>query len=224
MAAEAEHVCPGRKPQPFQVWELAEAEAFGEAAGVVANGKVGQLVGGGDAAVEGACAFGGFGCVLGDVAGDSAVGQFPGGGDRAGVDFTSPCERPGREARGGRDIQVDGAGGLFDGGGEQGKGRPGGRGRRRPGGAIEPDDGVEVAAEPVAGSRPGTGWCSRGWGQWTKAVLLSSGPCGRSWTSGGKPQPGAEVSGSLISGAMPHLAWPEPPATQAVHWCVALAP
>jgi len=107
-------------------------------------GKVSQPVGEGDAAAEGAGAFGGFGRVLGDVGGDSAVGQFPGSGDRAGVEFTSPGQRPGRKARGGRDIQVDGAGGLVDGGGEQGKGRPRGRGHRRPGGAIEPDDGVEV--------------------------------------------------------------------------------
>jgi hypothetical protein len=138
VAAEAEHARPGREPQPFQARELAEAEAFGdEAAGVVPDGKVNQLVGGGDAAVEGAGAFGGFGGVLGDVGGDLAIGQFPGGGDRAGVEFTSPGQRPGREARGGRDIQVDGAGGLVDGGGEQGNGRPGGRGRRRPGGGHQ---------------------------------------------------------------------------------------
>jgi hypothetical protein len=119
VAAEAEHVRPGREPQPFQARELAEAEAFGdEAAGVVPDGKVGQLVGGGDAAVGGAGAFGGFGGVLGDLGGDSAIGQFSGGGDRAGVEFTSPGQGPGREARGGRDIQVDGAGGLVDGGGE----------------------------------------------------------------------------------------------------------
>ena len=80
MATEAERVRPGREPQPFQARELAEAEAFGdEAAGVLADGKVGQLVGGGDAVVEGAGAFGGFGGVLGDVGGDLAVGQFPGG-------------------------------------------------------------------------------------------------------------------------------------------------
>ena len=145
VAAESEHVRPGRKPQAFQARELAEAEAFGdEAAGVVADGKVGEPVGDGDAAVEGAGAFGGLGGVLGDVGGDLAVGQVPGGGDRAGVEFTPPGQRPGREARSSRDLQVDGAGGLVDGGGEQGKGRPGGRGRGRPGGAIEPDDGVEV--------------------------------------------------------------------------------
>ena len=39
---------------------------------------------------------------------------------------------------------ADGAGGLVDGGGEQGEGGPGGRGVGRPGGAVEPDDGVEV--------------------------------------------------------------------------------
>ena len=111
---------------------------------MVPDGKVSQLVGGGDAAVEGAGAFGGFGGVLGDVGGDLAVGQFSGGGDRARVEFTSPGQRPGREARGGRDIQVDSAGCLVDGGGEQGEGRPGGRGRGRPGEAVEPDDGVEV--------------------------------------------------------------------------------
>ena len=65
VATEAEHVRPGRKPQPFQARELAEAEAFGdEAAGVLADGKVSQPVCRGDAAVEGAGAFGGLG---GDV-------------------------------------------------------------------------------------------------------------------------------------------------------------
>jgi hypothetical protein len=39
---------------------------------------------------------------------------------------------------------MDGAGGLVDGGGEQGEGGPGGRGRGRSGGAVEADDGVEV--------------------------------------------------------------------------------
>ncbi len=40
------------------------------------------------------------------------------------------------------------------------------------------------------------------------------GPLRAGWTSGGKPQPGAEVTGSLISGAMPHLARPALPAAQ----------
>jgi hypothetical protein len=39
---------------------------------------------------------------------------------------------------------VDGAGGLGDGSGEQIEGGPAGRGSARPGGAVEPDDGVEV--------------------------------------------------------------------------------
>ncbi len=47
-----------------------------------------------------------------------------------------------------------------------------------------------AAAERVAGSLRCGGWCLRGQGKWAKAVLLSSCPCRRWWTSGGKPQPG----------------------------------
>ena len=98
VAAEAEHVRPGGQPQVVELGELAEAEACGDvAAGVVADGQVGQLVGRGDAAVEGAGAFGGLGGVLGDVAGDLGVGQVPGGGDRADVELAAPGQRPGGE-------------------------------------------------------------------------------------------------------------------------------
>ncbi len=113
-------------------------------AGVVADGQVGEPVIGGDAAIEGAGAFGSLGGVLGDVTGDLGVGQVPGGRDRPGVVFAAPGQRPGGDSRrGGRD-DVDGAGGLVDGGGKQAEGGPGGRGRGRPGRAVEADDGVEV--------------------------------------------------------------------------------
>ena len=39
---------------------------------------------------------------------------------------------------------MDGAGGLVDGGGEQGDGSPGGRGGCGPGGPVEADDRVEM--------------------------------------------------------------------------------
>ena len=73
MAAEAEHVRPGGQAQVLESGKLGQAEAFGDvAAGVVADGQVGELVGRGDAVVEGAGAFGGLGGVLGDVGGDLA--------------------------------------------------------------------------------------------------------------------------------------------------------
>ena len=113
VAAEAEHVRPGREPQTCQARELAEAEAFAdEAAGVLADGKVVELVCRGDAAVEGAGAFGGFGGVLSDVGGDPAVGKFPGGGDRAGVVFAAPAQGPGGESGSGRRDDGDGTDGL----------------------------------------------------------------------------------------------------------------
>ncbi len=46
-------------------------------AGVVADGQVGELVGGGDAAVESAGAFGGLRGVLRDVTGDLGICQLP---------------------------------------------------------------------------------------------------------------------------------------------------
>ena len=61
-----------------------------------------------------------------------------------GVVFAAPGQGPGGQAGRGGGLEVDGAGGLVDGGGEQVEGGPGGRGRGRPGGAVEPDDGVEV--------------------------------------------------------------------------------
>src|SRR6476660_9127760 len=83
-----------------------------------------------------------------------------------------------------------------------------------PGGAVDVIDAATQQNRLQASARvPGDACRDGGGGQ--RVVLLSSGPCGRWWTSGGKPQPGAEVSGLLISGAMPHLAWPESPAAQA---------
>ena len=94
VTAEAEHVRPGGQAQVFESGEFAEAQACGdEAAGVLADGQLGQPVGGGDAAVEGAGAFGGLGGVLGDVGGDPGIGEFPGGGDRAGCRARRPQAR-----------------------------------------------------------------------------------------------------------------------------------
>ena len=76
VAAEAEHVRPLPEAQVFELGELAKGEAGGdEAAGVVGDGEVGQAVGAGEAAVEGAGALGGLGGVLGDVGGDLGVGE-----------------------------------------------------------------------------------------------------------------------------------------------------
>ncbi len=94
MAAEAEHVRPGGEAEVFELGELAEAEAFGdEPAGVVGDGQRGELVGGGDAAVEGAGAFGGLGGVLGDVAGDGGVGELAAGGDGPDVELRPQASR-----------------------------------------------------------------------------------------------------------------------------------
>src|SRR5579859_313051 len=61
VAAESEHVRPSRQAHFFQSGKFAEAQAFGdEAAGVLAYRQRGELIGGGDAAVESAGAFGGF--------------------------------------------------------------------------------------------------------------------------------------------------------------------
>ena len=145
VAAEAEHVGPCGQVQVFEFGELGQAQAFGDvAAGVVANGQQSELVGWGDAAVEGAGAFGGLGGVLGDVRGDLGVGEVPGGGDRAGVEFAAPGQSPGGQSAGGWGLDVDGAGGPDDGVGEQAEGGPGGRGGGWPVGAVEADDRVEV--------------------------------------------------------------------------------
>jgi hypothetical protein len=69
VAPEAEHVRPRGQAQFFELRELAEAQARGDVtSGVFTYGQVGQPVGGSDAAVEGAGAFGGLGGVLGQVA------------------------------------------------------------------------------------------------------------------------------------------------------------
>ena len=65
VAAEAEHVSPLCEPQVVQAGQFGETQAFGdEAVRVVADGQVVEAVGRGEAAVEGAGAFGGLG---GDV-------------------------------------------------------------------------------------------------------------------------------------------------------------
>ena len=91
MAAEAEHARPGGQAQAAESGKLAQADAFGdEAPGVLANGKVGELVGGGDAPVECAGALGGLGALLGHVSGDLRVAQIPGRGDWPDVVLASP--------------------------------------------------------------------------------------------------------------------------------------
>jgi hypothetical protein len=136
---------PCGQPQVLELGKLAEAEAYGDvAAGVVTDGQVGEPVGGGQTAVEGAGAFGGLGGVLGQVRGDLGVGHVAGGGDQADVELAAARQGAGRESRRGGSRDADGAGGLVDGGGEQGDGDPGGRGVGWPGGAVEADDGVEV--------------------------------------------------------------------------------
>jgi len=132
VAAEAEHVRPGDQSQVGELGKPAEAQAFGDvAAGVVADGQVGEPVGGGDAAVESAGAFGCFGGVLRDITGDLGVGQVSGGGDRTRVMFPAPGQDPGDHSRSGRGYEAHGADGLADGGGEEGEGGPGGRGAGR---------------------------------------------------------------------------------------------
>ena len=100
------------------------------AAGVIADRQVGEPVGRGDAAVEGAGAFGGFGGVLGHVARDLGVGHVA-----MAVTGRMSSWRPQASVRAGSlgaagVVDADGAGGLVDGGGEQGEGGPGWAGRR----------------------------------------------------------------------------------------------
>jgi hypothetical protein len=117
---EAEHVRPCGQPQVLELGELAEPKTRGDvAAGMVADGQVGEPIGRGDAAVQGAGAFGGLGCVLGQVPGDLGVGYVAVGADGPGVELTAPCERAGEAPRSGRSRDADGAGGLVDGGGER---------------------------------------------------------------------------------------------------------
>src|SRR5262249_62176509 len=76
--------------QVFQSGKRTKAEAFGdEAAGVRTDRQRVELVGRGDAAVQGAGAFCGLGGVLGDVRGDLGIGQFPGSCDLASVEFSA---------------------------------------------------------------------------------------------------------------------------------------
>ena len=62
-----------------------------------------------------------------------------------------------------------------------------------PGGAVDVIDAATQQNRLQTAARVPGG--ARGDGRWTKAVLLSSGPCGRWWTSGGNLRPGAEVVG-----------------------------
>jgi len=71
-------VSPGSQVQVIKAGEFGQAQAGGDmAAGVLADGQLGELIGRGDPAVEGAGALGGLGGVFGDVRGDSAVGEVP---------------------------------------------------------------------------------------------------------------------------------------------------
>src|SRR5258708_1577145 len=81
VAAESEHVRPLGEAQMLEVGELAQAQAgANQAAGMVADSELRELVGGRDAPVERSRAIGGLGGVLGDVSGDLGVGQLTGGG------------------------------------------------------------------------------------------------------------------------------------------------
>ena len=76
VAAEAEHVRPRGQPEVFESGEFTEAKAGAdEAAGVLADGQLGELIGRDNAMVEGAGALGGLGGVLGHVGGDPGIGQ-----------------------------------------------------------------------------------------------------------------------------------------------------
>jgi len=108
-------------------------------------------------------ALGGLRGVLGHVPGHRGVGQLPGRRDRSDVELTAPGEGPRGETRGGGSPHLDGAGGLADGVGQQAQGGPGGRRGRRPGGAVEADDGVEVDdAAPLVLGDLGVGETSLG--------------------------------------------------------------
>jgi hypothetical protein len=67
------------------------------AAGVIADGQVSDPVGGGEAAVERAGAFGGLGGVLGHVRGDLGVRHVAVGGDRANVELAAPRQDASRD-------------------------------------------------------------------------------------------------------------------------------
>ena len=156
---EAEHVRPRRQPQVFQAGEFVEPDAFGNVtACVLADRQHVELVSGRDAAIERAGAFSGLGGVLGDVGRDPGLGQFPARGDGPGVEFAAPGERAGRQAGDRRYVNVNGVGGLGDGGGKQLKRGPARRGSCRPGRVVEPDDGVEMDdAAPLVFSDLGKG-------------------------------------------------------------------
>src|SRR5207245_1523946 len=95
VAAEAEHVGPFGEPELCELLHGTQAEAFGdEPPGMPGHRKRVDALGGSDAPVEGADAFGSLGCVLGDVAGYGLVGQLSGAGDGAYVELGTPGERP----------------------------------------------------------------------------------------------------------------------------------
>jgi hypothetical protein len=83
-------------------------------------------------------------CVLSHIASDLGIGHVAAGSDRADVQLPPPRQPAGWEPRCGGSRDADGAGVLVDGGSEKGEVGPSGRGVGWPGGAVEPDDGVEV--------------------------------------------------------------------------------
>ncbi len=111
---------------------------------MVADRQAGQVLGGADSLVEGAGAFGRFGGVLGDVAGDGLVGQLTGEGDRTGIDLGAPAQHPGQFPGQLGDGDRHRLGGALDSTGEHVAGGPGRRGSGGAGWSVEADDGVEM--------------------------------------------------------------------------------
>jgi hypothetical protein len=145
VAAEAEHVRPGAKAQVFERRHPAQTQAFGdEAASMISDWQICKPVGRGDPAIQGAGAFGGLGGVLGDVGSDPRVREIPSRGDGSDVVFTAEVHSARRQSGHGLEVKMDGARGVGDGHGEYVERCPGRRRGCRPGGTIEPDDGVEV--------------------------------------------------------------------------------
>jgi hypothetical protein len=102
-------VRPRGEPKVVEFGELTQVQALGDqAAGVAGDEQGGEAVGGGDAPVEGAGAFGGLGGVLGDVPGDPGIGEFPGRGDRPDVVLAALGQAASGEVRGGGSTDADG--------------------------------------------------------------------------------------------------------------------
>ena len=110
MTGEAEHVRPGSQAQAAEAGKLLSRRHSAMRRRACSRiGKIGELVGGSNPAVQGAGAFGGLGGVLGDIRRDLAVGQVSGRGDRPDVVFATPVQGAGRQAGSGRGFQVDDA-------------------------------------------------------------------------------------------------------------------